>query len=45
MRRMEAAGETAVQLVVNINNPGAEKAYRQLGFETAGCRARYERIG
>lgn len=44
MRRMKAAGESSVQLCVNLNNPGAERAYVQLGFETVGRRARYERV-
>jgi mycothiol synthase len=43
MRRMQAAGETATQLVVNINNPAAIQAYAGLGFATVGRRARYER--
>ena len=44
MRRMRAAGETATQLTVNVNNPGAIQTYVQLGFATIGRRARYERI-
>jgi mycothiol synthase len=44
MRRMRAAGETATQLTVNVNNPGAIQIYAQLGFATVGRRARYERI-
>lgn len=44
MRRMAADGETAVQLDVNLNNPGAIKAYEQLEFKIVGRRARYERI-
>lgn len=44
MRRMQTDGETAVQLCVNLNNPGAKQAYVQLGFVTVGRRARYERI-
>jgi ribosomal protein S18 acetylase RimI-like enzyme len=44
MRRMRAAGESATQLTVNVNNPGAIQAYVQLGFATVGRRARYERI-
>jgi len=44
MRRMQAAGATSVQLTVNVNNPGAIRAYAQLGFATVGRRARYERI-
>ncbi len=43
MRRMRVAGETAVQLAVNVNNPGAIQAYAQLDFVTVGRRARYER--
>ena len=43
MRRMRATGSNSAQLTVNINNPGAIQTYAQLGFETIGCRARYER--
>lgn len=43
MRRMQAAGLTATQLTVNINNPGAIQTYNGLGFTTVGRRARYER--
>ncbi|MCI0577665.1 MAG: hypothetical protein L0331_15875 [Chloroflexi bacterium] len=43
MRRMQAAGAVSAQLTVNVNNPGAIVAYEQLGFETIGRRARYER--
>jgi mycothiol synthase len=44
MRRMQTAGAASVQLVVNVNNPEAIQTYAQLGFETIGRRARYERI-
>jgi ribosomal protein S18 acetylase RimI-like enzyme len=44
MRRMRAAGETATQLTVNVNNPGAIQTYVRLDFATVGRRARYERI-
>jgi len=44
MKRMRDDGETDVQLAVNVNNPGAIKAYQQLGFKTVGRRARYEQI-
>jgi ribosomal protein S18 acetylase RimI-like enzyme len=44
MRLMKAAGESAIQLTVNINNPGAIQAYGALGFVTVGRRAKYERI-
>jgi mycothiol synthase len=44
MRRMRAAGETATQLTVNVNNPGAIQSYVQLGFAAVGRRARYEQI-
>jgi ribosomal protein S18 acetylase RimI-like enzyme len=44
MRRMQAIGETATQLTVNLNNPGAILTYAQLDFATVGRRARYERI-
>lgn len=43
MRRMHASGAVSMQLTVNVNNPGAIKAYAALGFETIGHRARYER--
>ncbi len=43
MRRMQAEGALAALLTVNVNNPGAELAYSQLGFSTIGRRARYER--
>jgi mycothiol synthase len=42
MRRMQAAGRSATQLVVNINNPGAIQTYAELGFVPAGRRARFE---
>jgi ribosomal protein S18 acetylase RimI-like enzyme len=44
MRRMQAAGEIATQLTVNVNNPGAIQTYAHLDFETVGRRARYELI-
>lgn len=43
LRRMQEAGSSSVFLTVNINNPGAIKAYSRLGFLTVGRRARYER--
>lgn len=43
IRRMKAAGAVSVQLLVNVNNPGAIQAYSKLGFATIGRRARYER--
>ncbi len=43
MRRMQAEGALTALLTVNVNNPGAELAYSQLGFSTIGRRARYER--
>lgn len=42
MRRMQADGVSAAQLVVNINNPGAIQTYAGLGFVKAGRRARFE---
>jgi mycothiol synthase len=42
MRRMQEAGASSALLTVNINNPGAIKAYSQLSFITVGRRARYE---
>lgn len=44
MRRMRAAGETAIELTVNLNNPGGIQTYVRLGFATVGRRARYESI-
>jgi mycothiol synthase len=44
MRRMQAAGASTAQLTVHTNNPGAIQTYAQLGFETIGRRARYERM-
>ena len=44
MRRMQAAGKSPAQLVVNVNNPGAIQTYLALGFATVGRRARYERF-
>ena len=44
MRRMRAGGETATELTVNLNNPGAVQTYLQLGFVEKGRRARYERV-
>lgn len=45
MRRMRVDGETATELNVNRNNPGAVQAYLKLGFVENGRRARYTRIG
>jgi len=42
VRRMRSAGETAVTLNVNINNPHAAALYARLGFVRIGRRARYE---
>ncbi len=44
MQRMQAAGALSTQLLVNINNPGAIRAYEALGFATMGRRAYYERF-
>lgn len=44
MRRMQASGARAALLCVHLNNPGAIQAYAQLGFQTVGRRARYERL-
>ena len=44
MRRMQADGMVALQLTVNVNNPGAIQTYTQLEFTTIGRRARYERL-
>jgi len=43
LRRMQVDGKSAVQLAVNLNNPGAIQTYLALGFVSAGRRARYER--
>jgi len=40
--RMRAHGEARAALNVNVNNPGAMRVYRRLGFGPAGRRARYE---
>lgn len=44
MRQMQSAGANWALLTVHINNPGAIETYNQIGFMTAGRRARYERI-
>jgi ribosomal protein S18 acetylase RimI-like enzyme len=44
VRRMRAAGETAITLNVNVNNPHAAALYRRLGFTRAGRRARYRAL-
>ena len=41
VRRMRSAGETAITLNVNMNNPHAAMLYVRLGFTTIGRRARY----
>jgi mycothiol synthase len=43
MRRMQREGVVAALLTVNVNNPGAIRAYAGLGVKTIGRRARYER--
>jgi mycothiol synthase len=40
-RRMRAAGQPAVLLDVNVDNPGAGDLYRRLGFEVIGRRGRW----
>jgi len=42
VQRMRSAGEAAITLNVNINNPRAAALYRRLGFTPAGRRARYQ---
>lgn len=42
MRRMQASGTPWADLTVHTNNPGAIKAYAEIGFVTVGQRARYE---
>lgn len=42
VQRMRSAGEAAITLNVNINNPGATALYRKLGFTRIGRRARYQ---
>lgn len=44
VRRMRSAGETAITLNVNMNNPHAAMLYLRLGFATIGLRARYRRV-
>ena len=44
VRRMRAAGETAITLNVNVNNPYAAALYRRLGFTRSGRRARYRAL-
>lgn len=44
MRRMQEAGASSALLTVHLNNPGAIRAYSQLGFLTVGRRARYARV-
>lgn len=41
LNRMAAAGEPEAWLTVNVNNPGAARLYRDLGFTPRGRRARY----
>jgi mycothiol synthase len=43
LRRMGADGEPAAWLDVNIDNPGAERLYRRMGFVSRGRRARFRR--
>lgn len=43
VRRMRSAGETAITLNVNVNNPHAASLYHRLGFTRIGGRARYQR--
>ena len=42
VRRMRAAGEAAITLNVNVDNPHAAALYRRLGFTMIGRRARYQ---
>jgi ribosomal protein S18 acetylase RimI-like enzyme len=44
VRRMRTAGEAAITLNVNVNNPYAAALYRQLGFTRSGRRARYRTL-
>lgn len=44
LRRMRADGATEVFLDVNVDNPGAARVYRRLGFAVIGERARYEPV-
>ena len=41
---MQASGAPWADLTVHTNNPGAIKAYAEIGFVTVGQRARYERV-
>jgi mycothiol synthase len=43
LRRMAADGQPEAWLTVNVNNPGAARLYRDLGFTSHGRRARYQR--
>jgi mycothiol synthase len=42
VQRMRDAGEAAITLNVNTNNPHAAALYRKLGFTRTGRRARYQ---
>lgn len=44
VRRMRSAGEAAITLNVNINNPRAAALYRKVGFTPIGRRARYQAL-
>jgi mycothiol synthase len=44
MHRMRTAGMVSTQLTVHTNNPGATQTYVDLGFETIGRRARFEKM-
>jgi mycothiol synthase len=43
VRRMRSAGEGAITLNVNVDNPHAAALYGRLGFTRVGRRARYQR--
>jgi ribosomal protein S18 acetylase RimI-like enzyme len=41
IERMRSAGESAITLNMNVNNPQALALYRRFGFTRTGRRARY----
>jgi mycothiol synthase len=45
LRQMRADGAPWVELTVHVDNPGAIQAYKRVGFNTVGRRARYMRRG
>ncbi len=43
LRAWKAEGKEAVMLDVNVNNPGAIRLYRQLGFVIVGRRGKFQK--